>query len=404
MHIRGAPPHRNPPEKKPCKTRGKKGKGLRRRRAALALALGLLLALWTVEARAQDAPQGSWRAAALVEQSTGRVLFSENGDEELPMASTTKIMTALCAIESGRLDETVEIDSRMVGVEGSSIYLEAGERLTVEELTYGLLLRSGNDAAEAIALTLGGSLEGFAQIMNDRAAALGLAHTHFVNPHGLPAEGHYTSALDLAAITCAAYAYEPFRRIVSTQYAVIPWTGHDYDRAMRNKNKLLASYPGANGVKTGYTKAAGRCLVSGAERDGMQLIAVTLNAPDMWGDAAALLDYGFAQYEMREVIPMGAVVGSVPCAQAEDGEIAVCAARAGRLPLQSQEEAFVRLVLPESVESPVAQGQVLGYAILGTGEEELARIPLCAAEQVVRPQWDYGQSLLRVLRGWMAAG
>ena len=376
---------------------------MRKQRAAAALALALLLLLCPARARAQEAPQGSWRAAALVEQSTGRVLYAENGDEELPMASTTKIMTALCAVESGRLGETVEIDRRMVGIEGSSIYLEAGERLTVEELTYGLMLRSGNDAAVALAIALGGSVEGFAAQMNERAAQLGLAHTHFTNPHGLPAEGHYTSALDLARITCAAYENAAFRRIVQTEYAVIPWTGHEFDRAMRNKNKLLTAYEGANGVKTGYTKAAGRCLVSGAERDGMQLIAVTLNAPDMWNDAAALLDYGFAAYEMCEVLSMGEIVGSVPCADAEGGALPVAAATAGRIPLKAGEEPFLRLILPESVSSPVAQGQFLGYAILGTGEEELARVPLRAAAQAVRPRWTYGRSLQRVLAHWFAA-
>lgn len=155
---------------------------MRKQRAAAALALTLLLLLCPARARAQEAPQGSWCAAALVEQSTGRVLYAENGDEELPMASTTKIMTALCAVESGRLGEAVEIDRRMVGIEGSSIYLEAGERLTVEELTYGLMLRSGNDAAVALAIALGGSVEGFAAQMNERAAQLGLAHTQFTNP------------------------------------------------------------------------------------------------------------------------------------------------------------------------------------------------------------------------------
>ena len=378
-------------------------KGKRIAAGLLALALCFCLPVRARAAEAPgsaDAPRGSWRAAALIEQSTGRVLFAENGEEELPMASTTKIMTALLAVESGRLQEEVEIDARMVGVEGSSIYLEAGEKLTVEELVYGLMLRSGNDAAVALALTLGGSTEDFAAQMNARAAELGLRHTHFVNPHGLPAEGHYTSALDLARLAAAAYREPVFRQVVSTQYKVIPWLGHDYDRAMRNKNRLLGSYEGANGVKTGYTKAAGRCLVAAAERDGMQLIAVVLDAPDMWEDACALLDYGFANYGMEEALPGLSEIARLPSRLAPGGGLPVGALLPGRVPLRAGEEAQVRFVLPEEADFPVARWQVLGYAILEVEGEALGRVPLCALSGTARPPWDYGRGLRRVLEGF----
>lgn len=367
---------------------------------ALAACLALL-ALLAAPVPVHAGVQGSAQAAALIEQSTGRVLFAYNGEEELPMASTTKIMTALCAIENGDLDDVVTIDSRMVGIEGSSIYLEKGEELTVEELLYGLMLRSGNDAAVALALHVSGSVEDFAALMNDKAAQLGLEHTHFVNPHGLPAQGHYTSALDLAAITRAAYDAQPFAEIVSTQYKTIPWKGHDWDRAMRNKNKMLTQYEGANGVKTGYTKAAGRCLVSGAERDGMQLIAVVLNAPDMWNDSTALLDYGFENFSMRTAVEEGEELAQIPCTFSKES-VPLLAQRASVLPLGEGETPWVRLETPENIAQSVAQGEVLGYAILGIEEEELDRIPLVAGADARVPlarRWL--DSVRRVLENWM---
>ena len=224
--------------------------------------------------------------------------------------------------------------------------------------------------------------------------------THFVNPHGLPAEGHYTSALDLARLAAAAYREPVFRQVVSTQYKVIPWLGHDYDRAMRNKNRLLGSYEGANGVKTGYTKAAGRCLVAAAERDGMQLIAVVLDAPDMWEDACALLDYGFANYGMEEALPGLSEIARLPSRLAPGGELPVGALLPGRVPLRAGEKAQVRFVLPEEADFPVARWQVLGYAILEVEGEALGRVPLCALSGTARPPWDYGRGLRRVLEGF----
>ncbi len=239
----------------------------------------------------------SARGAVLMEASSGEVIYGQNENARLSMASTTKIMTALVALESLPTDTVVIVSPDAVGVEGSSIYLVAGEELSLEDLLYALLLESANDAAAAIAIAVAGDIPAFAELMNRKAAALGLVDTHLVNPHGLDAEGHYTTAKELALITRAALENEDFRRIVATERRVIPLGGDTGARLLLNHNRLLTSYDGCIGVKTGYTKATGRCLVSAAEREGVTLIAVTLGAPDDWRDHAAMLDYGFEAYE-----------------------------------------------------------------------------------------------------------
>lgn len=231
----------------------------------------------------------SAKAAVVIDADTGEVLYTHNADTRLPMASTTKIMTALVALGEGDLDRTYTVKKEYTQVEGTSIYLREGETLTLRDTLYGLLLESGNDAAVAIAGECGGQTA-FLRKMNDRAAALGLTNTHFDNPNGLPSADHYTTAHELAIITAEAMRDPVFRQIVSTKtYSV-------GQRTFTNHNRLLSMYEGAIGVKTGYTKAAGRCLVSAAERNGRTLIVVTLNDPDDWNDHIALFDQCFAQY------------------------------------------------------------------------------------------------------------
>ena len=199
------------------------------------------------------------RGEAVVEVTSGRLLFAENEDTELPPASTTKILTALIIVEDCDLDTVIEVPKDAAGTEGSSVYLEAGEKLTVRDLLYGLMLRSGNDCAVTLALHHSGSISAFAEHMNERAAELGAKHSHFANPHGLPVEGHYTTAHDLALIAAAAVRNETFSEIVGTEKYTAPDGGCGYARVWQNKNKMLYSYEGADGVKTGYTKEAGRC-------------------------------------------------------------------------------------------------------------------------------------------------
>ena len=221
------------------------------------------------------------RGEAVVEVTSGRLLFAENEDTELPPASTTKILTALIIVEDCDLDTVIEVPKEAAGTEGSSVYLEAGEKLTVRDLLYGLMLRSGNDCAVTLALYHSGSISAFAEHMNERAAELGVKHSHFANPHGLPAEGHYTTAHDLALIAAAAVRNETFSEIVGTEKYTAPDGGCGYARVWQNKNKMLYSYEGADGVKTGYTKEAGRCLVTSATRGGMRLVSAVLNSPSM---------------------------------------------------------------------------------------------------------------------------
>lgn len=232
----------------------------------------------------------------VIEQSSKRVLYGENQDEKCFPASTTKILTAYIALMNLPLDHVVTVPKQAEGVEGSSIYLRAGDKITVEDLLYGLMLRSGNDSATALAIEVSGSVEAFAELMNVTATQLGAKNSHFTNPHGLHDDDHYVTPHDLALITAAAYELDDFKRIVSSTVHTITVSGTR--TAIANKNKLLKLFDGANGAKTGYTKRSGRCLVGGAYREGMQLISVVLNCPDMWNDTAELLNRGFDNFDM----------------------------------------------------------------------------------------------------------
>ena len=242
----------------------------------------------------------SARAAVLIDGKSGKVLFEKNKDERLPMASTTKIMTGLLACESKKMKKVVTVSPVASGTEGSSLWLEPGEKQTLENLTYGLMLRSGNDAAVAIAEYLGGSTEAFALMMNERAKKIGVQNTGFQNPNGLDAEGHFTTAYDLALISREAMKNKKFRKIVSTKSKTIPWESSEWDRSLTNHNKMLWRYEGCNGIKTGFTKKSGRCLVTSAKRGKTELICVTLNAPDDWNDHTKMLDYGFETLGVAE--------------------------------------------------------------------------------------------------------
>ena len=233
-------------------------------------------------------PQVSAKSAALLDGTTGEFLYGKNGDQRALIASTTKIMTGLLVCEAGDLDRTVTVPETAAGTEGSSMYLKSGETLTRRELLYGMMLHSGNDAALTLAISISGSEAAFVRQMNRRACALNLTQTHFANPHGLDSGENYSTALDLARLAQAALQNEQFRAVVSTK--TITCAG----RTLTNHNKLLWRYDGCIGVKTGYTRHAGRILVSAAERGGRMLIAVTISDPDDWRDHVSLLDYGFA--------------------------------------------------------------------------------------------------------------
>ncbi len=277
-------------------------------RAAGLLILGLLLAVpLTARAmeKAPEAPSTHAQAAALIDVTSGRILYSSNGDDELPIASLTKIMTAIVAIEHGQTKGKVKVSRNAFGKEGSSIYLQLGEEMSLENMLYGLMLRSGNDAATAIAEHVGGSEEGFVHLMNEKVKLLGLEHTRFQNPHGLDANGHYSSANDLAKLTAYALHNPLFKEIVRTPSRKAPNPNDPWDYRWDNKNKMLRFYEGADGVKTGYTKIARRCLVSSATRNGQQVVAVTINDGDDWNDHRKLLDYAFTHYPLTSLVEEG---------------------------------------------------------------------------------------------------
>jgi D-alanyl-D-alanine carboxypeptidase len=290
------------------------------RKAVLVFIVLLILQLvstGTAFAEAPPPPSHHARAAALIDVTSGRILFSQRGDEPMKIASLTKIMTAIVAIEHGNLDDVVTVSRRAAGMEGSSIYLRVGEKMTLHNLLYGLMLRSGNDAAMAIAEHVGGSVEGFVYLMNRKAEELGLANTHYMNPHGLDHPDHYMSANDLAKLTAYALKNPVFKNIVKTRVKTAPNPYEPWDYKWVNKNKMLQMYEGADGVKTGYTKQASRTLVSSATRNGQQLAAVTLNDGNDWADHRRLLDYGFQHYPLQEVIRKGELAAGTPYAAAD---------------------------------------------------------------------------------------
>ena len=260
--------------------------------------LAVLILVFAMPARV-GAVSTSATAAILVDADSGRVLYEQNADARMLIASTTKIMTALVAIREGNLSDTVKVSKKAAYTEGSSMYLKVGEELTLETLLYGLMLCSGNDAAVAIAEHVGGSEAGFAKLMNETAAELGMEHTSFANPNGLDHEDHYSTARDMAVLACAAMNNEILARIVSTRTVTIG------GRTMTNHNKLLSYMDGCIGLKTGYTQAAGRTLVSCAEQEGQRLVAVTLQDGNDWADHQALYEYGFSTYPSQRLATLG---------------------------------------------------------------------------------------------------
>lgn len=241
------------------------------------------------------------RGEYVLEINSMRSIHRLNENKKLPMASTTKILTAITVIENFPIEKVVSVPSSCVGTEGSSVYLREGERLTVEELLYGLLLRSGNDCAETLAATLGSGRSEFIALMNKTAEKCGAKNSNFTNPHGLHDDNHYTTAKDLCLIAAHAMKNPLFKKIVSTKRISISNDGYSYDRILINKNKMLSFYEGCNGVKTGYTKKAGRCLVSSVEKNGMSVVAVVINSPQMWERSAELMDEAFCNYEMKRL-------------------------------------------------------------------------------------------------------
>ncbi len=335
----------------------------------------------------------SAKSGILMDAQTGRVLYEKNADAQSLIASTTKIMTALVVSEQCNVLDRVRIPREAVGIEGSSMYLKEGEVLTVQDLLYGMMLHSGNDAAVALAIYCGGTVEGFAQLMNDKAHRLGLENTHFVNPNGLDAPGHYSTARDMAAL--AAYAMENpiFCQTVSTKTVTAG------GRTLRNHNKLLWQVEGADGVKTGYTRAAGRILVSSAARNGRRLIVVTMDDPNDWQDHKALLEEGFCQYTVQPVVRAGERLGTVEVAGGERGCVELLAAEDFSYALRAEEQPQILLQGTGFVYAPVEQGQQAGWAYVMLEEHPIGKIPLVYGQTVEQQSLPEPSFLKRLFGG-----
>ncbi len=328
--------------------------------------------------------------SVLLDAQTGRVLFEKNPDAKSLIASTTKIMTALIVCEQCNVLDRIRIPKEAVGIEGSSMYLQEGEILTIQELLYGLMLHSGNDAAVALAIYCGGTVEGFAGLMNDKAYALGLTGTQFVNPHGLDAPGHYSTAEDLAILAAYAMDNPIFARTVSTKTVKVG------ERTLTNHNKLLWRIDGADGIKTGYTRAAGRILVSSATRDGRRLIAVTINAPDDWNDHTVLLEKGFSQYTVQRIVEEDQCLGVREIAGGQAGEVELLAAEDFSYALTPEETPRIVISGQGFVYAPVAEGQAAGYAYVLLGDRIAGKILLKygkTVEQEAVPEKSFWQKL-----------
>lgn len=317
----------------------------------LLLLLQLSLIIPTIALAAPDpaAVGTSAQAATLIDVTSGRIISVKNGDKPMLIASLTKIMTAIVAIEQGKLSDKVKVSRNAFGKEGSSIFLKLGEEMSLENLLYGLMLRSGNDAATAIAEHVGGSVDGFVYLMNQKAEELGMKHSQFKNPHGLDAQGHFSTSNDLAKLTAYALHNPVFQEIVKTKVKRAPNSKEKWDYVWRNKNKMLTLFDGADGGKTGYTKQAGRCLISSATRNGQQLVVVTIDDPNDWLDHSNLLNYGFSNYPLREVVHKDDVISNT----------IYVAGRSFRYPLTEEEtKALSKKIVWEQVETSNYQ---LGY-------------------------------------------
>ena len=345
------------------------------RRIFAGVAVGILAAILFLPVRAGAI---SAECAILIDGETGRVLYEKQAEEKSLIASTTKIMTALVICEQTNVLDRVKIPKEAVGIEGSSMYLKEGEVLTVQELLYGLMLQSGNDAAVALAIYCGGTVEGFTELMNDKAHRLGMTQSHFANPNGLDSPGNYSTARDMAILTAYAMQNPIFAQTVSTKTITIG------ERCLRNHNKLLWQLEGANGVKTGYTKAAGRILISSVTRMGRQLIAVTFNAPDDWQDHKTLIEDGFSRFTVQQLVRQGQTLGQLELAGGQETSVDLIAAEDFSYSLAQGER--VTISLPEAgfAYAPVAEGQEAGFAHILVDGTAVAKVPLVYGATIER--------------------
>jgi D-alanyl-D-alanine carboxypeptidase (penicillin-binding protein 5/6) len=322
------------------------------------------------------------KAAILMDAETGQVLYRKNIHQLRAPASTTKIMTGLLAIENGNLTDQVTVSMRAAQEGGSSIYLAEGEELSLKELIYGLLVKSGNDAAIAVAQHIGGSVENFARMMNLKAKQLGAGNTNFKNPNGLPQKGHLSTAYDLAQIARYALEDDFFAKVVSTPKKRISWPDHNWDRILNNTNKLLTKSDFVDGVKTGYTRAAGRCLVASASKGDRKLISVVLASNQLWQDSLNLLNHGFDRFEKKQLIKKGSVVDQV---ELGGSRIDLKAAENFSKVMSKEEKSNLKrkIEYKSKVRLPVVKGEKLGELVFyNQSDQVIKRVSLLADKRV----------------------
>ncbi|MBR4123199.1 MAG: D-alanyl-D-alanine carboxypeptidase [Clostridia bacterium] len=322
----------------------------------------------------------SAKAAILINGDTGEVIYEQNADEKLPMASTTKIMTALLLCENGDFEKEITVTAEMLRVEGSSMGLLANDKVTFHDLLYGLLLASGNDAANVVAFALGGTVNGFVGLMNKKAEQLGLNSTHFVTPSGLDADGHYTTARDLSTLARIAMQNKDFALAASCESAVLNYGNPPYRRSLTNHNKLLKTFDGAVGVKTGFTKKSGRCLVSAARRDGKYLIAVTLNDANDWKDHTELLEYGFNEIKLVDISPKKTKY-SIPVVNGEQVSLDI-KIEPYAVSFFKNNDFSCEVNLPKFLYAPINKGDIIGSVVYKKGETLIDKVDILANKDI----------------------
>jgi D-alanyl-D-alanine carboxypeptidase (penicillin-binding protein 5/6) len=337
---------------------------------------------------ASAAPAVTGQAALLMDPVNGQVLYEKNADERIYPASTTKILTAIIAIESGKMDEKVTIPLEASLVEGSAIGLQEGERIPLGDLLYALMLNSGNDSAVAIAYHLGGSIDGFTGIMNKKAAAIGAVNTHFNNPNGLPDSSHYSTARDMALIARYAMQNPEFRDIVATKVKNIERNDPEAQTYLGNHNKMLWNYDGAIGIKTGYTDDAGQCLVTAAARGGRELLAVVMKSEgaNIWTDSTSLLDYGFNDFHAVVLSEAGIFAADAPVKYGVPKTAPVVTGNimSYSFPVGSHPEIRQEVMLDKKITAPASAGSIAGELVFFAGGMELGRVDLVLQNDVKR--------------------
>ena len=359
----------------------------------LALGLTMFFSLAQVTYASSDLPKVKAKGAVLIEQESKRVLYEQNANTPLPMASTTKIMTCILALEKGHLDDIVVASKRAAQAPPVKLKLKVGEKQRLGDLLYALMLQSDNDVAVAIAEHIGGSVEGFCDMMTEKAQSIGATHTSFKTPNGLDAEGHYASAYDMALIGAYALENPDFVKIVTTTNISIPTieTEGSVRHDLQNKNRFIYAYEGANGIKTGFTNKAGHCFVGGAKQNDMQLVAAALGSG--WGkngknqkyaDVIQMMQYGFKNYEKVQLIEANDQLDFVPIQKALVHQVTIGCKHKVVLPLtkQEKEKVYLKKVLPTALEAPLTQGEVVGEMQVVCEGVTLAKVPLCVTETV----------------------